>query len=246
MKVFFISFASLFMCGLTVLANAAVETATTSSAVLTKDAKDNKKLAIGILDLGQKQIVEEKLLGFISNQLKSCNYCEVKNLTPYSEKGEVNFAALPATLDPLSAQLGILYVNWNEKMSDKNKSLLESLSKLSASGVIVILPPGDPPAGDAAAPLNKTLAGLVPDALIVGERNERDRLVTNGFYGPEMLTAIRPPKDLMGQGVSAPLFMTKLASQWPKRSPQEWVSYFKGKKSGSRKLWLDLEDFFGR
>jgi hypothetical protein len=108
---------------------------------------------------------------------------------------------------------------------------------------VVVAAAGSPPTTESSSPLSRTVFGQVHDAVIIGELGDRERLLPTGFYGPEMLTAIRPPKET-GEGYSAMIFVANLAENWPKRSPQDWVEHFKSKKSKSRKLWMGLNDLF--
>ena len=96
-------------------------------------------------------------------------------------------------------------------------------------------------------PLSRTVNGQVPDIVIIGELTEKERLLARSYFGPEMLTALKPPKDYVGQGYSSLFFVSKLATSWNRKSASaDWLSSFKSTKSRSRKIWPDLGDFFGR
>lgn len=188
---------------------------------------------------------EKKVKPFFT-QYSSCKDCEIVNLTPYNEKGEFDELKLQEKIASLPEDLDFVFFAWNEKSTDKNADLVKNLNLLVQNGKLVVAPAGVPLANDSSCPLNRTLMGQVQDSIIVGELTERDRLLPQCFYGPEMLTAVRPPKDLLGQGYAPLLFVSKFAGSWSKRKSTEWVAYFHQKKAKSRRLWPELEDFFPR
>lgn len=175
----------------------------------------------------------------------SCD-CELRNLTPYNEKGDYDPSQLVARIQSLPPDVSFVFFDWNERGSDRNQSLVEELSKLTPRGLPVVAAAGVPPTNEGTCPLDRTLMGQVSQALIIGELTERDRLLPMCFYGPEMLSAIRPPRDLMGQGHAPLYFAARLASQWNKRSPQDWPSYLRARKNKSKRIWPELEEFLPR
>ena len=143
-------------------------------------------------------------------------------------------------------RVNILLVNWNIKLTEKEKDLQQTFQSLVDSGVIIVTSAGIAKEGDSSHVLSKTLFGQMENVFIIGELAEKDRLMPASFYGPEMLTALRPSKELAGKDLSAALFASRWAINWKKRSTVEWVQRIKDKKSKSRKIWLDIEDFFPR
>jgi hypothetical protein len=111
------------------------------------------------------------------------------------------------------------------------------------SGKLIVSPTGFPADKEISAPLNKTVLGQIPKILIIGEMNEKERLLPKSFYGPEMLTALRLPKDLP-EGIAPLMFASRLAENYKKHSHEEWLELLKNKKQKSRKIWPDLGDFF--
>ncbi|UYL10762.1 hypothetical protein B9G69_011500 [Bdellovibrio sp. SKB1291214] len=174
----------------------------------------------------------------------SCKNCEIINYTPYTADGAVDEAAMEERIGSLPADTSFVFFDFNLKSNDQNKALLEALNKRADSGMIFVGSAGVPKSNEASGPLTRTILGQVHNAVIIGELGDRDRLVPSAFYGPEMLTAIRPPKDKIGQGYSPLIFAANLAEKWNKRSPQEWTDYFKSKKQKNRKIWMDLNDLF--
>ncbi|MEK6773444.1 MAG: hypothetical protein AABY64_05860 [Bdellovibrionota bacterium] len=180
------------------------------------------------------------------DQNKSCKSCELIDRTPYKESGDVDESKLANEISTLGPEFQIIFINWNEKASESNQQLIEALAKKSVQGALILFTAGAPLNDEPTIALNKTIAGQIPEAVIVGEMTERERLLPNLFYGPEMLTAIKLSKEFSGQGLAPVYFVSKWVSQWFKRKPTEWVSFMKLKKNKVRKLWLGIEDFFPR
>jgi hypothetical protein len=192
-----------------------------------------------------KDQVDGQFLRYAREWTKACSQCVWLDRTPYSDKGLVEINQVSEVLKDLKGP-GVLLFNLNLRVDDGNKILVDQLSALSAAGWVIVGPSGHPPAGQPAAPLSRTVLGKVPQAVILGERNERDRLFGIGFFGPEMLTALRMPKDYMNKDLAAVFFAARLAVAWNrKESSGAWVAAFKNKRTSTRKLWLDIEDFFG-
>ncbi|MGZ6471958.1 MAG: hypothetical protein ACXWRZ_12405 [Bdellovibrio sp.] len=176
--------------------------------------------------------------------MRSCQKCEIENKTPYTKEGVFNEAALRESVESLSPETSFVFFDFNLKVTEHNKDLVQLLNQKVKNGLVVVGTAGVPKTDEPSGPLSKTVLGQVEGSLIIGELGDRDRLIPTGFYGPEMLTALRPPKDLIGLGYSPLLFAAALAERWPKRTGQEWMEYFRNKKSKSRKIWMGLEDLF--
>jgi hypothetical protein len=195
--------------------------------------------------LQKQDYFETKVKPLFQSKSESCKNCEIVNLTPYTKEGEVDMPALVKSIQEMPESASFALIDFNLKTNEENKALVEALNKKTAAGFVVIASAGAPQkTTDPSSPLSRTVLGQVQGALIIGELSERDRLMPSGFYGPEMLTAVRPPKDMIGQGFGPLLFASSLAGKWNKRSSTEWVDYFKTKKQKSRKIWLDLDDLF--
>lgn len=187
---------------------------------------------------------ELKVKPLFEEEVRPCKSCEIVNFTPYTKEGDVDMEALHERMESLPSGASFVFFDFNMKVSDANKELVELLNKKAESGLVVVGTAGTPKVSEASGPLSRTLLGQIHGALIIGELGERDRLMPTGFYGPEMLTALRPPKDRLGQGFSPLIFAAALAENWSKRSSSEWTEYFKNKKMKSRKIWLDMGDLF--
>ncbi|MBX3041773.1 MAG: hypothetical protein KF789_13790 [Bdellovibrionaceae bacterium] len=183
---------------------------------------------------------------FVEQTQKSCPQCEIRNLTPYNKAGEYDPSALPAAIEGVGAGVTFLFFDWNERSSEVNQKVVDLLSRKTAEGHLLVASAGVPPTNEGSCPLVNTLMGKVPNALIIGELEERDRLLAQCYFGPEMLSAIRPPKALIGQGYGPLYFVTRLATHWDRRGSSEWVSYLKARKAKTKRIWAELEEFFPR
>jgi hypothetical protein len=204
------------------------------------------KVVVGYFSKEPTAIFDTKIKPFFQQQSQGCSNCEIRNLTPYNSKGEYDPERLIEAITAVGDDVSFLFFDWNERSSDKNKAVADLLSEKVSEGRLVIAAAGVPPTNEGTCPLNRTLMGQVADALIIGELAERDRLLAQCFYGPEMLSAIRPPRDLIGQGYSPLYFTSRMAAQWGKRKPGEWLSHLKSRKQKSKRLWPELEEFFPR
>jgi hypothetical protein len=201
------------------------------------------KVSVVYFGLGSSAEFESKVKPVFQQNASACKSCELVNFTPYKEDGKVDMEALLTKIETVPADMKLIFFDFNIKANDHNKDLIEALNKKAGTGAVVVAAAGSPPTTESSSPLSRTVFGQVHDAVIIGELGDRERLLPTGFYGPEMLTAIRPPKET-GEGYSAMIFVANLAENWPKRSPQDWVEHFKSKKSKSRKLWMGLNDLF--
>lgn len=207
-----------------------------------KAAVSTKKVMVGYFGQQKQEIFDKNIKPVFLNE--SCKTCELVNFTPDMSDGKFDVKVLIAKIESLPEDISFIFINYNMKVTDENKQLVELLNKKAAMGIVIVGAAGSPASTDSSSPLSRTVLGQVKSALIIGELGERDRLMPTAFYGPEMLTAIRPPKDKLGQGYSPLIFAANLAENWQKRSAQEWPDYLKKKKSSSRKLWLDINDMF--
>lgn len=201
------------------------------------------KVSVVYFGLVTSEEFESKIKPVFQQNANACKSCELVNFTPYKEDGKVDMEALLTKIESVPSDMKLIFFDFNIKANDQNKALVEALNKKAGTGTVVVAAAGSPPSKESSSPLSRTVFGQVHDAVIIGELGDRERLQPTGFYGPEMLTAIRAPKE-MGEGYSATIFVANLAENWPKRSPQDWVEHFKNKKLKSRKLWMGLNDLF--
>lgn len=208
-------------------------------------AVPSSKTTVIYFGQGKAEDFELKVKPVFADYVKSCKTCEILNYTPYTKEGEVDMASLHERVESLPDNAAFVFFDFNMRANEANKELVELLNKKVDSGLVVVGAAGGPGPAEASSPLSRTILGQVHGALIIGELGERDRLFpVIGFYGPEMLTALRAPRDIVGQGYSPLIFTANLASNWQKRTSSEWVEHFRTKKLKTRKLWLDLGDLF--
>lgn len=202
------------------------------------------KTVVGLFTKESPAVFETRIKPLFQQHGGGC--CEIRNLTPYDSKGEPDIGALPQAVNQVSGDVSFLFFDWNERSTDRNRELLEALNRQVSQGRVLVAAAGVPPNDEGTCPLNRTLMGQVLNSVIIGELAERDRLLAQCFYGPEMLSAIRPPRDLLGQGHAPLIFSARLASHWSRRKPADWVPYLKNKKNKSKRIWPELEEFFPR
>lgn len=222
---------------------------TSWASVATSSVKEGaaKTVVLGVMSEVPRAQFADKFQNFFKGQWQNCSACEVKNLTPYNEDGNLNRAALATALDTAVGQIQVLFLSWNEVANAQNQAWVDSLKKLSAAGVVLIGPAGEPSGSNPALSLSRTVLGQIPDAVIVGDLNEREGLLRRSFYGPEMLTALKAPRDAeVGTGQASSMFAARLAKEWNKKTQAEWISHFRARKSASRRIWPGLDEFFGR
>ncbi len=182
----------------------------------------------------------------IFTEISQCKDCEIVNWTPYDKDNKYDEAKLLEKLAALDEKTQIVFFDWNDKTSSISEALIEKLQILRSRRQMVVASAGAPSTDEKTCPLNMTLFGKVDEAIIIGELIQKDILWPKCYFGPEMLTAVRPPKEYMGQGVGPLIFTAKFASHYNRRSPEEWTQFFRTKKSKSRKIWPEMEDFFPR
>src|SRR5207253_6862339 len=144
------------------------------------------------------------------------------------------------------AEMSFYFYSLNKKATEQNIDVVSVLGDKVDGGKLVNAPTGQAAEGESSMPLSRTVMGQAKDVIIIGEITGNERMLPQSYFGPEMLTAIRAPKDFAGQGVGPLYFASRLASNWSKRKPAEWLQHFKTKKIKSRKIWLDADDLLGR
>ncbi len=188
---------------------------------------------------------ELKVKPIFAQNASACKSCELVNMTPYKNDGSIDSKALIEKVKAVPTNASFVFFDFNTKVTLENKALVDALNAKVMAGLVVVAAAGSPMGQEASSSLSKTVFGQVHDAVIIGELSERDRLLPiSGFYGPEMLTAIRPPKNMIGQGYSPLIFASNLAENWTKRKPNDWLEHFKTKKQKNRKLWMSINDLF--
>jgi len=217
-----------------------------SLCAVSQNAFADDKVVMGYFSTDSQENFEKKIKPLFDEFKGSCKNCEIVNLTPYDEKGVYSKKDVLEKLKSPTPDVSFYFFSWNEKATDQNKDLVTALGEKSDASKLVISPTGQAHDGESGLPLSRTVMGQAKDVVILGEITERDRLLPQSYFGPEMLTAIRPPKEYIGQGMGAFYFASRLTAAWNRRKPAEWLQHFKTKKMKSRKIWLETEDLLGR
>ncbi|WP_413291022.1 hypothetical protein [Bdellovibrio sp. HCB337] len=207
---------------------------------------DEAKTVVGYVSTENQEAFEKTIKPLFEEFKGKCKNCEIVNKTPYDDKGNYSEKDLVEKLKAPDADVSFYLFSWNKKAGEPYKDLVALLEEKVASGKLVIAPTGKAANGEAGLPLSRSVMGQAKDVIIIGEALERERLLPQSYFGPEMLSAIRPPKEYIGQGYSPLYFGARLAAVWNKRKPAEWLEHFKTKKLKSRKIWLDADDLLGR
>jgi hypothetical protein len=203
-------------------------------------------IAVAVISGESKVEFESKIEPVLKDQLKSCSGCSFQNITPYTEDGKFDLAKLPEKLENAGSWSSFIFFNWNGKSTTETKPVVEALKKMVSSGKLVVASAGAAKESEPTLPLSRTIVGEVPGVVIIGEMGERERLHSMSYFGPEMLTAVKPPKEYIGQGYGPLFFASRLATNWNKKNSADWVPHFQETKSRVRRIWPELEDFFGR
>lgn len=213
------------------------ETTATSNQVI------KTPVQVGFIGPFSQAEFEAKIKPFFKD-IAHCEKCEIVNLTPYNEKQEFDAEKLWTAVLNAPAENFIIYLHWNEPVSEKNKSLIEQLNQKLNQDLVLVGYAGQPVAAGPGFSLNKTVLGQVHQAVIIGELTERERLLPQLFYGPEMVTAVKPPRDYLTQGLAPLMFVSQLAKQYNHHRSQDWPDYLRRKKAKNKKLWPDIVDLF--
>lgn len=202
-------------------------------------------IKVAYFGLETSQEFEQKIKPVFYKNVRHCKSCEIENYTPYSAEGVVVKDKFQDAIRKIPSQVKIIFVNFNEVLSRNNKDLQRELLKKTDEGVLLVGAAGSPAEGLPSAPLSKTLLGSLNKIAIVGDMGAKDRLhPASAFYGPELLLAVRPPKDLLEKGLGPVIFSARWASELKNKVQKDWYAYFDDVKIRSRKLWMDVSDFF--
>lgn len=214
--------------------------------MLSPGAFAQEKIVIGYFSDEKQQDFEKKVKPVFEQFKGTCKNCEIMNLTPYDEQGNYSEKDLIEKVKNPPAEMTFYFFAWNKRVTPQNQDLVQVLSEKVESGKLVVSPAGYASGGEPGAALSRTVMGQAKDVLIIGEVMGNERILPQSYFGPEMLTAVRAPKEYLGQGYSPLYFAARLAAVWNKRKPAEWLQHFKTKKTKSRKIWLDTDDLLGR
>lgn len=211
------------------------------------EGKSSRGPTLFVFDPGPKEDFEGKILPRLRNELKRCGKCSIVNQTPYNAEGTFAKTDLLKQLEAVPAEKNTLIVFlWNEKFEKVSEPIAAKVKEMARNGTVVVATAGRPPASHATLTLSRTLWGQIPEVILIGELEAKEKLVPGTFFGPEMLTALRPPDEIFGENRVALTFALRLLPQIDKREPDQWRKFLLEKKAKTRRLWPTLNDFFGR
>lgn len=169
---------------------------------------------------------------------KSCTLCSLVFVQKPKEEIWQSLLELPK-------KFSVIYVPYNEALKESDRNLPEKIQKvLRENSSLLVGFAGLPLESQNSGPLKRTFLGQIPQALIVGELTERERLLPRMYYGPEMITAIKPKDPSSFPGASGLVFVSQLARNLHLRSSEEWPEYLRNRRAKNKKLWPEIADFF--
>ena len=203
-------------------------------------------ISVAVFSGENKSEFETKIEPVLREQMKSCAGCSFKNITPYDGDGKLDLSKAHKQLEDAGSWSSFVFFNWNGKSTVETKKVVEALKSLVGNGKLVIASAGAAKESEPTLPLSRTIVGEVPGIIVIGDMGPNERLPVLSYFGPEMLTAVKPPKEYVGQGYGPVFFASKLATNWNKKNSADWAPHFQNTKSKTRRIWPALDDFFGR
>lgn len=221
------------------------ETVAIAKETVKEPAPKSDLLQIGYFSLQNKVYFENEVKPqFDPPSTRSKFNYEVVDLNVYTEAGPADFSQIEKTLTNLSPNFQILIFDFNIVSTKETKNLEDLLTQKANDGVLILASAGRKKENKNVSPLSRTVFGKNPLVVVLGERDRRDRIPMDSHFGPEMLTALRPPAELEGKDAGAVVFGAKLAKNWKRKKSEDWIPYFREKKEKNKRLWLDLENIF--
>lgn len=210
-------------------------------------ATPTKMITLSVVDPSPKTTFENTVSPPLRSQLNGCKACDVLNLTPYDGAGQFKEKNLLESLDRVPEKQSVLVLLYNRKFFPKeDEELVKKIKILIEKGVVVIATAGRPKAKEPTLSLNRTLWGQIPEILLIGELEGGERLVAGTFYGPELLTAMKPSPEFPGTDRGALQFAVRFLPHLKSREAHRWPSLLREKKSKIRQFWPRLEDLLKR
>lgn len=188
------------------------------------------------------RVEKDKFDKEISPYFKEQTQCKNCLLTFVSLPSDIDSPAIEKLKAEISSETKIVFFDFNLKMIDSLMPLKDYLKGLIQDGKLLITTAGEPVTGEPSLPLRKTLMGQVGNSIIIGEISDRDRLLPMSYFGPEIFTAIRPPKEIVGRKLAPFYFVTQFSGILERRSAESWQAFFKEKKAKNKRLWLEMGD----
>ncbi|MFP5519544.1 MAG: hypothetical protein ACLGGX_06545 [Bdellovibrionia bacterium] len=212
---------------------------------LTQVSGGKAQTVVAYITQREASYFEQAIKPLFEAQKGGCS-CEIVNATPYNEQGALDWEALDKQLDSGFDNYKILFFDFNVRLNSDNQKILQKLNNWASKGKAIVASAGVPAPSEPSSPLSRTLFGKVDKAFIVAELQRGERLHPKSFYGPEILTALTPPRNAQGENLSSVVFVSRLAANINRKGSAEWHDHMTNVKNQSRRLWPGLEELFGR
>lgn len=150
---------------------------------------------LAVFHRGPQSDFAQRILPALQEELRSCDKCQVVNLTQYSASGE----ALPMSGAEWKSrweksQAKVMLFPFNELASESNADFGRAVQAVAKDGALVVASAGLARPGETMTKLDRTLFGQMPDVMIIGDLGARERMHPSAFFGPQLLTALHLPR----------------------------------------------------
>ncbi len=200
------------------------------------------KVILGVIDTSSKEMFDKDVLPVLSNELKNCKNCEISNMTPYDENGQFAEAKLKDALVPKEGAPQVLFLGWNARARETNQDVQAAITTLREQGTVIVGTAGAGNSKEYALMLNRTVLGKIDNIIILGSLTEKEKLIDHSNYGPEMLTALRPNRNISTPNANILVFTARLVQAYDRKGNIDWVNVLKNKRVKLKKIWPDDRD----
>lgn|GEM_PF-6696340 len=149
---------------------------------------------------------------------------QVFYLPIYSEEGALLQTKFLEQIASAKATCDLVHLSWNLPRSAATAKIEAELASLAEEKILVAAV-GSPTDMRRVAPLQTTVMGQVPAALLVGESTQAGVTAYPSYLGPQILIFLQAPSNFLGSSFSSLRLTAKIASSWSKRSRAEWRSW---------------------
>jgi len=162
----------------------------------------------------------------------------------FDSNGLLDLKAIEGKFETFAKSVNLLYLDFNQPMRMDLQSLANTIQDSVRGQTLIVANTGLSSNVNTTLQIRGTLFGKVNGLILIGEMDQRERLIPGSYFGPEMLTAIKPPRQWEWPGSAALLFLSHLGSQWYSKSAIDWKIHFAKAKSATKRLWLGLDELF--
>ena len=175
----------------------------------------------------------------------------IRDFSLFDKKGNFDLPSVQKNLTSAKNErrVQILHLSWNDKLEPKFQRWVDQVREVLQAGMWVVAAAGENiDAPENILRLSETVMGKAIGkhdmGFLIGELTDKGHLAPRSHYGPELLTALRPPSGDSGSSFSAPLFTARLgcalaSDRNQTHRPQLWK-----RKDSSLKNYPTLDDLF--